>query len=163
MLFRSVDVPGSGGKIVLTGGAIASQTISSWNYVLNVVGGDYYQLMWSTPDTHVRLLYEAAQTSPFAHPIIPSVILTVTQQSGIMAGTGLTAINSLTGAVQTLTTGTTGIDFAIVDSGTDHKFNLPTASASARGALSSANWTTFNAKPNLGLVQAMTVGLQNIF
>jgi len=100
--------------------------------------------MWSTPDTHVRLLYEAAQTSPFAHPIIPSVILTVTQQSGIMAGTGLTAINSLTGAVQTLTTGTTGTDFAIVDSGTDHKFNLPTASATNRGALSSSDWTTFN-------------------
>jgi len=141
---NGVDVPGSGGKIVLAGGATASQIIATWNYVLNTVGGDYYQLMWSTPDTHVRLLYEAAQTSPFAHPIIPSVILTVTQQSGIMAGTGLTAINSLTGAVQTLTTGTTGTDFAIVDSGTDHKFNLPTASATNRGALSSTDWSSFN-------------------
>jgi len=143
---NGVDVPGSGGKIVLAGGATASQIIASWNYVLNTVGGDYYQLMWSTPDTHVRLLYEAAQTSPFAHPIIPSVILTVTQQSGIMAGTGLTAINSLTGAAQTLTTGTTGTDFTIVDSGTDHTFNLPTASASNRGAVSSTDWSTFNGK-----------------
>jgi hypothetical protein len=104
--------------------------------------------MWSTPDTHVRLLYEAAQTIPFAHPIIPSTILTVTQQSGIMAGTGITAINSLTGAAQTLTTGTTGTDFAIVDSGVDHKFNLPTASATNRGALSSTDWSTFNGKQN---------------
>jgi hypothetical protein len=63
-----------------------------------------------------------------------------------MAGTGLTAINSLTGATQTLTTGTTGTDFAIVDSGVDHKFNLPTASATNRGALSSTDWTTFNNK-----------------
>jgi hypothetical protein len=145
---NGIDVPGSGGKIVLSGGAIASQIIASWNYVLDTVGGDYYQLMWSTPDTHVRLLYEAAQTSPFTHPIIPSVILTVTQQSGIMAGTGLTAINSLTGAVQTLTTGTTGTDFSIVDSGTDHKFNLPTASATNRGALSTTDWSTFNNKQN---------------
>jgi len=86
---NGTDVPGSGGKIVLAGGATASAIIASWNYVLNTIGGDYYQLMWSTPDTHVRLLYEAAQSSPFTHPIIPSVILTVTQQSGIMAGTGI--------------------------------------------------------------------------
>jgi hypothetical protein len=147
---NGVDVPGSGGKIVLAGGATASQIIASWNYVLNTVGGDYYQLMWSTPDTHVRLLYEAAQTSPFAHPIIPSVILTVTQQSGIMAGTGITAINSLTNAVQTLTTGTSGSDFNISSATSTHTFNLPTASASNRGALSSADWTTFNNKQAAG-------------
>jgi len=33
-------------------------------------------------------------------------VLTVTQQSGIMAGTGVTAINSLTGSVQTMVVGT---------------------------------------------------------
>jgi hypothetical protein len=143
---NGVDVVGSGGKIVLTGGAIASQIIASWNYVLNTVGGDYYQLMWSTPDTHVRLLYEAAQTSPFAHPIIPSVILTVTQQAGILAGTGITALNSLTGSAQTLITGTSGTDFGISSVGTTHTFNLPTASASNRGALSTTDWSTFNGK-----------------
>jgi len=148
---NGVDVPGSAGKIILTGGVAASAIIAAWNYVLDIVSGDYYQIMWSTPDTHIRILYEAAQTSPFAHPLIPSTILTVTQQSGIMAGTGITAINSLTGAAQTLTVGTTGTDFAIVDSGTDHKFNLPTASASNRGALSSTDWTTFNNKQDKSL------------
>jgi hypothetical protein len=143
---NGTDVPGTGGKIVLSGGATASQLIAAWNYVLNIVAGEYYELMWSTPDTHVRLLYETAQTSPFSHPTIPSVILTVTQQSGIMAGTGITAINSLTGAAQTLVTGTSGTDFAISSSGTAHTFNIPTASATNRGALSSANWTTFNNK-----------------
>ena len=64
----------------------------------------------------------------------------------------ITSLNSLTGATQTLTTGTTGTDFAIVDSGTDHKFNLPTASASNRGALSSADWSTFNNKATDSLV-----------
>jgi hypothetical protein len=61
-----------------------------------------------------------------------------------MAGTGITAINSLTGSVQTLGVGTSGTDFAISSSGTSHTFNLPTASASNRGALSSSDWTTFN-------------------
>jgi len=146
---NGVDVPGSAGKIILTGGAAASAIIAAWNYVLDIVSGDYYQIMWSTPDTHVRILYEAAQTSPFAHPIIPSTILTVTQQSGIMAGTGITAINSLTGAAQTIVEGTDSSDFKIVSSGTTHKFNLPTASAIKRGALSSSDWTTFNNKVNI--------------
>jgi hypothetical protein len=63
-----------------------------------------------------------------------------------MAGTGITAINSLTAAAQTLVVGTSGTDFAISSVTDTHTFNLPTASATNRGALSSANWSTFNGK-----------------
>jgi hypothetical protein len=59
---------------------------------------------------------------------------------------GLTALNGLQAQVQNFAVGTTGTDFAINSSGSTHTFNLPTASASNRGALSSANWTTFNNK-----------------
>jgi hypothetical protein len=88
----------------------------------------------------------AGPTAP--HPAIPSSILTVTQQAGIMAGTGITAINSLTGAVQNFATGTSGTDFGISSASSTHTFNLPTASASNRGALSSTDWSTFNGKFN---------------
>ena len=61
--------------------------------------------------------------------------------------TGLSALDGLTATVQYLQTGTTGTDFNITTSGTDtHKFNLPTASATNRGALSAADWTIFNNK-----------------
>jgi len=146
---NGVDVPGSGGKIILTGGVVASAIIATWNYLLDVTSGDYYQLMWSGTDTHIRLLYEAAQTTPFAHPIIPSLIVTVTQQSGIMAGTGITALNSLTGAAQTIVAGTSGTNFAVSSTGTTHTLNLPDASSLNRGALTSANWSTFNGKENV--------------
>lgn len=46
---------------------------------------------------------------------------------------GITSINSLTAAAQTLAVGTAGTDFAISSSADTHTFNLPYASASAIG------------------------------
>jgi hypothetical protein len=63
-------------------------------------------------------------------------------------GGGIDTLNGLTATNQTFETGTTGTDFNINSSGSTHTFNLPTASATNRGALSSADWTSFNAKPN---------------
>jgi hypothetical protein len=60
--------------------------------------------------------------------------------------TGLTSLNGLTEQNQLLAVGTSGTDFAISSSGSTHTFNLPTASASNRGALSSADWTAFDTK-----------------
>jgi hypothetical protein len=67
--------------------------------------------------------------------------------------TGLTALNGLTAQVQNFATGTSGTDFAISSATSTHTFNLPTASATNRGALSSADWTTFNSK-----LSGLTVG-----
>ena len=58
--------------------------------------------------------------------------------------TGLTALNGLTAQVQNFAVGTTGTDFGISSVTETHTFNLPTASATNRGALSSADWSRFN-------------------
>jgi hypothetical protein len=62
--------------------------------------------------------------------------------------TGLTALNGLTTQVQFFAVGTSGTDFAISSASDTHTFNLPTASATNRGALSSGDWSTFNSKEN---------------
>ena len=64
----------------------------------------------------------------------------------ITSGGGITSLNALTDDVQTLAVGTTGDDFNIVSAAAVHTFHLPTASATKRGALSSADWSTFNGK-----------------
>jgi hypothetical protein len=64
------------------------------------------------------------------------------------ADTGITTLNTLTALSQTFATGTSGTDFNISSATATHTFNLPTASATNRGALSSADWTTFNNKQN---------------
>lgn len=62
------------------------------------------------------------------------------------AGSGLVTLNGLTADPQSFATGTTGTDFGISSSGSTHTFNLPSASASVRGLLTSANFSIFAAK-----------------
>jgi hypothetical protein len=70
--------------------------------------------------------------------------------TGCSSGSGITSIGptgqSQSGANQTLATSTTGTDFTITATGNTQTFNLPVASASNTGKLSSADWTTFNNK-----------------
>ncbi len=47
--------------------------------------------------------------------------------------------------------------FNVVSSGTDHQFNLPTASATTRGALSTTDWSAFNGK-QAALVSGANIG-----
>jgi hypothetical protein len=142
---NGADVAGSAGfvAVVSSHGGTPGHCIPSWNYLLDAVGGDYYELYWSATDLDVTMQFYPAGSPP---PSTASAIFTVTQQAGIIAGTGMTALNGLSADVQTISTGTTGTDFNVVSSGSNHEFNIPTASATNRGALSSANWSTFNAK-----------------
>jgi hypothetical protein len=59
---------------------------------------------------------------------------------------GMVSLNNLTDQSQFLTTGTSGTNFTIASSGDTHTFNLPIASATNTGKLSSTDWSTFNNK-----------------
>jgi hypothetical protein len=139
------DVAGSAGfvAVIASHGGTPGHCLPSWNYLLDAVGGDFYELYWSATSTQVTLHYYPGSLPP---PSAASAIFTVTQQAGIIAGTGMTALNGLSADVQTISTGTTGIDFNVASSGSNHQFNIPTASATTRGALSTTDWSTFNSK-----------------
>jgi hypothetical protein len=153
---NGIDIPATTGKVVLTGSANASPIVAAWNYVFDLVAGDSLQLMWSTSNDNVVILASPA-VSP--HPAIPSAILTVTQQSGIMAGTGITAMNGLTGSAQTFAVDSSNSTFKITSTGTSHTFNIPDASTSGvtRGLISNTQYNTFNSK----LGASDTVSLSN--
>lgn len=76
---------------------------------------------------------------------------------------GMVSLNNLTDQSQYLTTGTSGTDFNIVSSGDTHTFNLPIASATNTGKLSSTDWSTFNGKvPYTGATGDVNLGLFSI-
>ena len=64
---------------------------------------------------------------------------------------GVTSLNGLTANTQYFDEGTSGTDFNISSATDTHTFNLPTASATNRGALNSADWSTFNGKQDLAV------------
>jgi hypothetical protein len=144
---NGADVTASSGVISLQGNSPAYM-MAAWNYLIELVAGDIIELYWASADINMSILSETAQTSPFAHPAVQSTILTITQQAGILAGTGITAINSLTGAVQTLTNGTSGLAPAFSSVGTTHTLNIPLASTASvtAGLISKTEYDTFNNK-----------------
>jgi hypothetical protein len=122
------DVVGSTGLISIPkthggGAGTAGHTIATWNFLLDVIGGEYYQLIWATSDvTKVTIAFLASTVD---HPSTASTLFTVTQQAGIMAGTGITrGIYSV--STNTAAGSGANVDYVYLVSGTT-TITLPTA------------------------------------
>lgn len=160
---NNVDIIGTTGLVAIPKRKTLSEyghTVTGWNFLLEINAGDTLQFYWASTSTDVSLHYYPVGTVP-PSPTTASMVVTITQQSGIMAGTGITGLgtpgNLQSGANQTLATSTTGTDFTITSASNTQTFNLPIASATNTGKLSNTNWSTFNSK----LGASDTVSLSN--
>lgn len=91
-----------------------------------------------TLDTHAIFVYNAGTT-------------TWVSATG---GSGLTSLNGQTGSSQSFAIGTTGADFNVSSSGNVHTFNMPDASASNRGVVTTGVQTFAGDKTFTGDVSA---------
>jgi hypothetical protein len=78
---NAVNVPNSATKIIINGPN--DEVVPAWNFLLPLVGGNYFELAWQSSDTNVVILQEAASGNV---PEIPSIILTVEWISNYESG-----------------------------------------------------------------------------
>lgn len=69
---NGVNIPNSATKIVIDGPN--NEIVASWNFVLIMSAGDYFELAWESPDTDVIAPYVAAAGNI---PAIPSILMSV--------------------------------------------------------------------------------------
>ena len=62
-----------------------TKVVTAWNWFVTSAANDYYQIIWVSADTSMRLL---AETISATHPGIPSVILTANRVDQFLSNTG---------------------------------------------------------------------------
>ena len=80
---NGTDLTDSATTLTLNGNN--DKQVAAWNWFVSSATGDYYQIIWRSPDTDLRLLAEPISVD---HPGIPSVIATVNRVDQFLSNTG---------------------------------------------------------------------------
>ena len=113
-------------------------------YITNGTAIDLYTTSVAVPETSLTITDRLAIRVYVIHA--SKTITLHTQDSHLCQvittfSTGITALNGLTAQVQYFATGTSGTDFNISSSTATHTFNIPDASATARGLITTGTQT----------------------
>lgn len=73
---NGTDIPNSATWIVVPASGVGGTDFFTFNTFVRVTAGQYIEVYWATEAADVSLNYEAAQTTPFVRPVIPSAVLT---------------------------------------------------------------------------------------
>ena len=82
---NNVDVPGTGSKfdVIAKHGGIDGFVIAACNFYVQLEAGDTVEMWAAVNNVAVTFDAQAAQTSPFPHPAIPSVVATLSFVSAL--------------------------------------------------------------------------------
>jgi len=80
---NGIDLTDTATTVTLTNNN--DKVVAAWNWFTNSAANDYYQIMWLSNDTNIRLLAEPISET---HPGIPSVIVTVNRVDQFLSNTG---------------------------------------------------------------------------
>jgi hypothetical protein len=74
---NGADIANSDTKITIA--SSSPYQVAAWNFIVSVAAGQYVEMVYASDNANVEFLAEASATSPFAHPAIPSIIMTAQQ------------------------------------------------------------------------------------
>jgi hypothetical protein len=80
---NEIDLTDTATTLTLSGNN--DKQVAAWNWFVTSAAGDYYQIIWLSADTNLRLLAEPISGT---HPGIPSVILTANRVDQFLSNTG---------------------------------------------------------------------------
>jgi len=80
---NGIDLTDTATTLTLSGNN--DKQVAAWNWFVTSAAGDYYQIIWLSADTDLRLLAEPISGT---HPGIPSVILTANRVDQFLSNTG---------------------------------------------------------------------------
>ena len=140
---NGIDLTDTATTITLSGNN--DKQVAAWNWFVNSAANDYYQIIWYSADTDLRLL---AETAGGGHPGIPSVILTANRIDQFLSNTG-----SFSGSFTGVFTGSL--------QGTSSWANNATTASYALQALSASFASTASFAPNYVLNSATSSFVTN--
>jgi len=141
-----------------------NRLVAAWNWFVQSATNDYYQIIWSSADTSMRLL---AEVSSSAHPGIPSVILTVNRVDQFLSNTGSFSgsfTGEFTGSLFGTSSFATSASYADFSTSASHAQNANTASYVLNAISASYAATASSADDFLvrGTLTAQTIVAQTI-
>jgi hypothetical protein len=128
---NGIDLNDTATSVTLTGNN--AKNVAAWNWFVNSAANDYYQIIWQSADTDVRLFAEPTD----GHPGIPSVIVTANRVDQFLSNTGSFS-GSFTGVFTGSLQGTASFAVSASFSATSSLADLASYAASA-GTASEAN------------------------
>jgi hypothetical protein len=141
-----------------------NRLVAAWNWFVQSATNDYYQIIWSSADTSMRLL---AEVSSSAHPGIPSVILTVNRVDQFLSNTGSFSgsfTGEFTGSLFGTSSFATSASYSAFSTSASHAQNANTASYVLNAISASYAATASSADDFLvrGTLTAQTIVAQTI-
>lgn len=165
-ILNNIGTPTAGSVAYGTGSTVAFSLVGSSGQVLT--SGGTGSPTWSTPASGTITAVTATAPVASSGGTAPNISMpaATTSVSGYLTSTDWNTFNGkgsgTVTSVAALTLGTTGTDLSSsVANGTTTPvitLNVPTASATNRGALSAADWTTFNGKQPAGTYVTSVTG-----
>ena len=153
ILANTVSSSTTTGALVVAGGVGISGNVSIGSSVIFYNTTNANTLGFRAGASGANLIYVLPIDTPNAGEVLSASapsggVVTLSweaDQTGAPAG-GITTLNTLTAATQSFATGTSGTDFAISSATSTHTFNLPDASATARGVITTGTQTIAGSK-----------------